>query len=84
MVTSKDLQDTLSYVNGHELTLSNTWNKNDIHGRITRRKPRLTKKKTAACLQFDQEHEDKTKWQMTVILTYDFKRQTTTKYCFLV
>ena len=45
-------------VSVHDSTIRKRWSKNDIHGRVPRQKPLLTKKNTKACLTFAIKHLD--------------------------
>lgn len=64
----KDLQATLSLGNANvpQSAIRQTLNKNSVYGRISRRKPLLSKNNTAACLKFAQDHVDKPEayWRM--------------------
>ncbi len=53
-ITSKELQASLASikVSVHDSTIRKRLGKNDIHARVPRKKPLLTKKNTMACLIF--------------------------------
>ncbi len=59
-VTSKQLKAflTVADVNVHESTMRRTLDSHGVHGRVARRKPLLSKKNIAACLQFAKDHVD--------------------------
>lgn len=55
--TSKQLNTshTLANIHVHESTIRRTLNSRGVHGRVTRRKPLLSKQNIAACVQFAKD-----------------------------
>ena len=60
-ITSRELQTSLaaSGVNVHASTIRRKLNRHDIHGRVARKKPLLSRKNKAARFNFAREHLDK-------------------------
>ncbi|XP_016383721.1 protein lin-54 homolog [Sinocyclocheilus rhinocerous] len=82
-VTSKQLKASLKLanINVHESTIRTTLNNYGVHGRVATRKPLLSKKNFAACLQFAKDHVDNVKWEKSKRPCNCTKSQCLKLYC---